>query len=276
MFTHKLVILGSPVEHSLSPEIYQTFARYDNISLTYDKIETNLYNYLENFDKCIAQGYDGLNITMPCKIKAYQNVDYLTDRAKSISAINSIKIINRVTFGDCTDGIGMANAILKIKNWKDFFGKKVLIIGNGGAGKAIAITLNQQGADIKVLCRNPDEIKSERNIKFLSFNYKNLYEQTACASILINCTPLGMKGYANFDNFDFLDNLPSDSLVCDCVYNPVNIALLNEASKRKLMTVGGIGMLIEQAIESYYLFTGLTVSPHAIMEISKKLKERFL
>ena len=221
-------LIGQNVQYSYSKKIHEALGTsYDLISLK----DTELDNFFKNND------YDFINITIPYKEKVLKYLDYLSPEVEDIGACNLIKRESGELVGYNTDYLGFINA-LKYHNI-DLHHKKVLILGTGGAYKAISYALNNFNCVVYKASR------SGKGLSYEEINKPNDYE------VVINTTPNGM--YPNIDDEVLinLDNFKKIELVIDIIYNPFRTKLLIEAEKRNIKAINGISMLVYQALAPY-------------------------
>ena len=242
----KLGVVGDPVAHSLSPLIHAVLlSEYPYIYLPYQIPAGRFGEFLRAAE---LLGFAGFNVTMPHKEAAYYLMDEVSPESRKAKSVNAVKLQNGRRLGFSTDGEGF---LISLKEIADPAGKKILVLGAGGAARAVIDALP---GEITVLNRTP-----KTNCARLT--PENLKEQFSRCDIMINCTPLGMSGMENFTDFGFLDAEPKT--VCDLIYNPLETDLLREAKLRGHKTLGGLNMLIYQAVLSFEIFTGSKVDKTA-------------
>ena len=210
-------------------------------------------------------------MTMPCKTAAAQNMDELSPAARIIGAVNTIVNENGKLIGHMTDGIGFVENLRD--HGVDVKGKKLVILGAGGAATAIQVQCALDGAT-SISIFNPDDpfldrakgtaakLKSEVpdcNVQvFCLDDPGKLKEEIEKADILVNGTLVGMKPHEDCSPITDKSVFRSDLIVCDVVYNPEETKLLREAKEAGCAkTIGGKGMLLWQGVAAYKLYTGL-------------------
>lgn len=250
----KFAVMGDPIAHSKSPEIHQAFAKQFNIALSYERILVaagKLADALLEFQK--AGGY-GVNITLPLKEEAFNLVQEKSVAATQAGAINTIIFHNHKMRGENTDGIGL---IRDLQNHQiSLANKRLLILGAGGAVRGIlSVILAEQPA--KIIIANRTVIKAKNIIQ----NYSNpTLEICALDSIpdltfdlIINATSAGTKG----ENLQLPKKAVQNSICYDLAYGENSKAFLSWAKANGAsLTLNGIGMLVEQAAEAFYLWHG--------------------
>ena len=264
---NKFALIGYPLGHSLSKVIHEAGFKSLGINATYDILETPPEMLVDRIKYLKANGYKGFNVTIPLKlpISLFVNeVDNYADLARAVNTVyidadKSLKAYN-------TDVAGFKRAIPKDF---DLLGKKVAILGTGGAAHAVCVALTEcKVKEIAFFTRNiPNSIELMNYVrrKFPSIEF-NVYQIENIRSLeefsmLVNTTPIGMLGKAGDMSpveFRTLQTLKSDSLVYDVIYNPKKTILIKDAQKLGLRTVSGLDMLIFQAVMAQKIwFNGL-------------------
>ncbi len=247
----KCGLLGRKLGHSYSPQIHSHLGSYAyNL---YEIEPENLGNFLLNGE------YHGLNVTIPYKKEAIPYCAELSDTARRLGAVNTIvRRADGSLIGHNTDYFGFSS--LLSRSGLQVAGKKVLVLGSGGASATVTAVLNEQKAEVIVISRSGVN------------NYDNLHLHTD-ASVIINTTPVGMYpnvGVAAVDIAAF----PQLEGVIDVVYNPARTKILLEAEKRGLVAENGLWMLVAQAKESAQWFTGRKIADTEIDRIHALLRKQ--
>ena len=255
----KAAVIGNPIEHSWSPLIHGFWLKEAGINAAYEKIKV-APDELESFILTASKkGYSGINVTVPYKEEALKMCDNLSETAKALGAVNLIKFEGNKVFGDNTDGDGFIKSILtKLPNIS-FQNNNFAILGAGGAAKSIAHALKKNDAK-KIIIINRGEEKAKAladQIGEISSYYglSEIKKGLKKSSFLINSTTMGMKGGPEPIRINFSD-YPNILCFADIVYNPTTTKLMKSASLAGIKVVGGIGVLINQAIPSFYSFYG--------------------
>ena len=244
-------LLGRKLGHSYSPQIHRQLADYDY--KLYEIEPEALEDFLQK------EEFSGLNVTIPYKKAVIPFCSQLTDRAKKLGAVNTIvRRKDGGLIGHNTDYYGF-EAIVKRSGLR-LEGKKVLVLGSGGASATAVAVLTDLGSQPVIISRNGAD------------NYTNIDRHYDAAAI-VNATPVGM--YPNTDEAP-LDLTPFTKLqgVLDLIYNPANTALLQQAQQRNLVAENGLYMLVAQAKESAQWFTGTPISDEIIPVIHKQLSSQ--
>ncbi|MGL5347437.1 MAG: shikimate dehydrogenase [Peptostreptococcaceae bacterium] len=259
--TNIICLLGHPIKHSFSPEIHNyLFEKYNQnkVYVCFDIEERNLNKTVEGIK---AMGILGSNITIPHKVDILKYIDNVDNNAKLIGAVNTIKNEGGILIGYNTDGIGFVKSITD-KGHK-LEGKKVMIIGAGGACRSIAVELASSNV-LSIEIRN----RSLENAKEIVDTVKSSFDvEITCSTksidksdienvdILINTTPIGMEN--NLCPIDENIKVSKSVLICDIVYKPHNTTFIKWAKANGLDVVYGIDMLINQGIYAFYIWTGI-------------------
>ena len=243
----KCGLLGRKLGHSYSPQIH---ARLTDYSYTlFEKEPEELEDFLKNGD------FTGINVTVPYKKDVIPFLDELTPRAKKLGAVNTIVRREGKLIGHNTDYFGFQTMVRA--SGLDPAGKKVLVLGSGGASNTACAVLEELGAHVRVISRNgPD-------------NYDNLHLHRD-AAILVNTTPVGMYPKVGVSPVD-LDAFPALEGVLDVVYNPARTQILLDAEKRGIVAMNGLLMLVAQAKEAAEWFSCAPISDDTIAPIHREL-----
>jgi len=245
-------LIGDPVGHSLSPLIHN--AGYQALGINYAYIPFRVSDIRGAIEGIRALGIRGASVTIPHKTKVLKYLDKLDPLAEKIGAVNTIVNEDGVLTGYNTDGDG---AIQALEETTALEGKKVILIGSGGAASAIAFGLKAKGAKLVVLNRTEDKAKRlAKKVNAEGFGGLNRLPEISSADILINATPVGMPPETDQTVIP-KDLLHNRLTVFDIVYNPGETRLIAEARERGCAIVHGYKMLLYQAVKQFELFTGL-------------------
>ncbi len=264
----KLAVLGSPIAHSRSPQLQRVFA--DSIGLddfSYERIETTCETLNDTVRRLVAEGYDGFNCTMPLKTDMAALADRLTHEAELLRSVNTVAVRDGRLDCATTDGGGIiltANRALG----ESVSGKRVLLLGAGGAARSAALSLKLAGAKLTILNRT---LKSALTLNEMldgsavcgALTRENLCEAAADSELLVNCTAAGMTGQPEFESLDFLGNMKKGTAVIDAVYNPLETKLLRRAKELGLNAVSGLWMLVYQGALAFEWWTGILPDENA-------------
>ena len=251
----KYGLIGEKLGHSFSKEIHEELASYTYELLPMDKEALRIF-----MDK---KSFNAINVTIPYKQTVLSYLDEIDSRAKKIGAVNTIVNNNGVLCGYNTDYSGFAYMLEK--NKIDPKGKKVLILGKGGASKAcIAVLEDLYAKEILSVYYAPYE---------KTITYEMCYTDHRDADIIINTTPVGMYPNSNTCpiNLSLFTNLEA---VVDVIYNPLQTKLLVDAMTRGIKAVGGLEMLVAQAKFGVEIFTKTTLDNTRIHEVTVKIRQK--
>lgn len=265
---YKLGLIGYPLGHSMSAVIQK--AGFESIGEegSYDILETPTEDLISRVKFLKVNDYSGFNITIPLKVPISLFLDEIDETANIAGCANTVKILPDKSFkGYNTDIYGFRTAI---PNSSRLNGKKAGIIGTGGASRAATVGLIQTGVkEINYYCRNiinsapmvNSMMEAFPEIKFNKYQLLNNSIDFSDLSILVNCTPVGMRGNS-MDMIPIskysLESLPKDAIVYDVIYNPIRTIFLQEAEKLGLEIVSGLDMLIYQGAKALEIWTGKT------------------
>ena len=267
--TGLLALIGSPVGHSGSPAMYNY--SFERLGLDYAYVAFDIK--VEEVESAIAAmktfKMRGFNVTMPCKIEAAKYMDELSPAAQIIGAVNTIVNEDGRLTGHITDGVGF------VDNLKDHDvevkGKKITIIGGGGAATAIYVQCAIDGArEISIFKRQDANLMRTLEIVekvrihvpacvinvYDTADVAKMTEEIQSSDILVNGTIVGMKPMDDESPVKDATAFHKDLVVCDIVYNPIETRLLREAKEAGCKCVGGKGMLLWQGVAAFKLFTG--------------------
>ena len=263
--TTKLVILlGNPLGHSVSPPMHNRVFEKLGMDYCYMPVEVSSNNLKEVFLGLCKMNVAGFNVTIPHKVTIIEYLDELDSLAATIGAVNTICVRDGRTKGYNTDGEGFRRSLedqakITIK------GKRVFLLGCGGAARAIAMTLAFHSAE-KIYIYNRTTAKAEslvdeinKNIRPCAEVVESLESQSKAihtCDVLINSTSLGMHPDEAILPIDE-SLLSPDLIVADIVYNPLMTKLLRTARAKGCSIVPGLGMLIYQGAAAFELFTGI-------------------
>ena len=281
---HKFAILGYPIGHTISPQIHQAGFESLGVNATYEILETAPENLIDRIKFLKANGYSGVNVTIPLKVKIAMFVDSVDKNADLAGAINTIKIDSEQSMsGFNTDITGFKSAL----PYKDCLtNKEVTILGTGGASRAVTVACIEAGAKkINFYTRNIpnalDFVKFFRelapNVEF-TLNQNEMLKDLSSTKLLVNATPIGMKGHSADQspvNKQVLSTLPKDAIVYDIIYNPTETILLKDAEKLGYKTISGLDMLVAQAVEAQRIWFGMTPNFEKMKRAGEKALNKF-
>lgn len=264
----QLFVIGDPVAHSLSPLLHQAMIDQTGAAYRYD-VRTVRPEELPAFVRWAKDGgCAGFNVTMPHKEAILPLLDEVDATAASCGAVNTVCIREGRAIGHNTDGTGFLDSLAG----QGFYpqGQTVLLLGAGGAAKAVGHALAAAGAGRIIVCARRLERAAALAAQLpgcgegIVLAQDAIQQAAAACDLLVNATPLGMAGSPAFAGLDFLQAMPPHAVVYDLVYHPRRTALLEAAARQGLRTVGGIDLLIRQAVRAFTFFTGETPDTAAL------------
>jgi len=275
-------LLGNPVEHSVSPQLHNTISSYLNVDFVYIPFKVEKEDLESAVKGLRALNVVGFNVTIPFKKDIIKYLDENTKQALLMGAVNTVKNIDGRLYGYNTDAEGFARSFRE-ETGTGLKGKRIFIIGAGGAARAIAVKAAIDGADsIYIAARTKskaDDIAGILNDNFgcNSETYALADEQAADAfnecDVVINTTSAGMSPQQGVSPLDGTQcRFSSGQIVYDVIYNPPVTKFLNDAAMAGCKTVNGIGMLFYQGISAYEIWTGIKLSPEMLKELYQSFK----
>ena len=246
-------VVGHPVKHSRSPIIHGYWLEQFGINGRYDRYDVKPEDFSHFVKTLSEQGLQGVNVTIPHKEAAFLALDEATDRARRLKAANTLWFENGKLWGDNTDSIGfLANLDQGHPGW-DINAKSALILGAGGAARAIIAGLQERNIEkITIVNRTrerAEELALMSGCQVAIAEWSKLSFQLESADLVVNTTSLGMSGQPDLDLS--LDPLGKNALVTDIVYVPLETNLLKQARLRGNPVVDGLGMLLHQAVPGF-------------------------
>lgn len=262
--TQSLCLLGHPVAHSFSPKIHNHMSESLKLNYVYTAHDVEPVNLKAAVEGLKALGYRGANVTVPHKSAVIEHLDEISEEAAIIGAVNTILSEGGRLKGFNTDCYGFERMLQD--EGVHLSRKHVLILGAGGAARAVVAACILGGAErIGVCSRQIDSARayvdvfkggSDPNIAWEAITYEDLDPGKALDyDLVVNCTPLGMhpnEGVAPIDPSIF----SKDTVLVDLIYNPELTEFLRIGRERGMKVVGGLGMLIHQALKAYEIWTG--------------------
>jgi shikimate dehydrogenase len=246
-------VVGHPVKHSRSPIIHGYWLEQFGINGCYDRYDVKPEDFSHFVKTLSEQGLQGVNVTIPHKEAAFLALDEATDRARRLKAANTLWFENGKLWGDNTDSIGfLANLDQGHPGW-DINAKSALILGAGGAARAIIAGLQERNIEKITIVNRTRERAEELALmsggQVAIAEWSKLSFQLEGADLVVNTTSLGMSGQPDLDLS--LDPLGKNALVTDIVYVPLETNLLKQARLRGNPVVDGLGMLLHQAVPGF-------------------------
>lgn len=256
--TRLAAVVGDPIRHSLSPAILNAAFEAAGLDWLYVAFQVPEGEGRAAVDAVRTLGLGGLSVTMPHKAVAAAACDELTGVAKALGAANCLYWQGTTLCGDNTDGAGFLDA-LRLDEGIDPAGARCVIVGAGGAGRAVAHALGEADAGrVVIVNRSPRPAEHAARLAGPA-GVVGAPHDVAGADIVVNATPLGMGTVVATDGSKPLpldvDLLTSAQVIVDLIYDPATTPLLAAAHGRGARTVNGLGMLIHQAAHAFRRWT---------------------
>ena len=260
-------IIGDPVQHSLSPAIQNAAFKSLGLNCTYIAFRVPKGELQESVSSLRSINISGFNVTSPHKIEIIKHVDVLDYTAQNAKAINTIMNVEGVLTGYNTDVYGFIEPLHKRS--VSFNGMTILLIGAGGASRAVIAALSEQNGITKILIANRSQKKAEELARIGSsiglecsvIDLYNIQEVAAKSHLIVNATPLGTS---NEDSMIDHEHIKKDAIVYDIVYKPVTTNLLENAKYAGAQIVYGYEMLLEQGAKAFEIWTGISAPRDAM------------
>lgn len=280
MSKKKYAVIGHPIGHTMSPFIHKRLFELSGIDAEYSVIDVDPENIAEDYKNTLSK-LDGYNITIPHKQAIIPFLNSLDRKAKMYGSVNTVKN-NEESKGYTTDPDGFLEAL---KSEGIALDGRVVILGTGGVARTMAFEAVKAGADLTIAVRREDivmvshlagEIKTK--IPRASVSTCFIERLSGKIDLLINATPLGM--YPNVQNMPVSENIIDNcNAVFDAVYNPLETKLIKTAKAKGIKALGGMSMLVWQAVVAHSIWDGSTYNTDDINKLcidsAEELKKLF-
>ena len=259
----RFALIGEKLGHSYSKLIHERYFELSSkMDYTYELIEIPKENLKEEFVR-ISGEYDGINVTIPYKLDVMEFLSWISAEAQKIGAVNTVMFTEQGAKGYNTDYFGFKNT-LEV-NGIAIDGKDVVIMGTGGASKAVvAVCEDLNAKSITFVSIEPEPVPGYKTIT---------YDDEIKGDVLINCTPVGMHPHTDASPIAKPD--PRFEAVIDVIYNPSATKLMQLSSANGAKTVNGLYMLVSQAMHSESIWNGEDVAKGVTDAIYMELKAQF-
>jgi shikimate dehydrogenase len=248
--TRLAAVIGDPVRHSRSPVIHNAAYAVAGLDWVFVALEVRAGGGYDAVRAMPVLGLGGLSVTMPHKADAARACDELSADATALEVVNTVVLRDDGTlWGDSTDGEGLVRSLADAA--LDPAGKRVLVLGAGGAARAAVLALGRAGATVSVAARRPDAAQAAAQLAPGAATLAFEAVETDRFDVIVNATPLGMAG----------EELPIEApgtgqWAVDLIYHPAETPFLAAAAARGAAVVGGLGMLVHQAALGFEAMTG--------------------
>ena len=254
----RYVVIGNPIAHSKSPQIHARFAEQTSQSLQYERLLAPLDAFDQTVKSFVATGGRGANVTVPFKLDAFRAATQLSARARAAEAVNTLRYDAGEIFGDNTDGVGLVRDIVHNAKFT-ISGKTVLLLGAGGAARGVIQALLAESPSQLIIANRTPERASELVEQF-AHEANGLLQASSFADLksnfdlIINATSASLASE--------LPSVPasifsSQSFVYDMMYSSHLTLFMQLATSHGAITRDGLGMLVEQAAESFFVWRGV-------------------
>jgi shikimate dehydrogenase len=271
-------LIGDPVAHTISPAMHNAAFTSRGLDYVYVPFPVKQKDLSKAIDGMRALDICGLNVTIPYKIAVIPLLDEMDSLAEQIGAVNTIVSDNGKLKGYNTDALGFLQVLLK--NGIEPKGKRVVLLGAGGAARAIAFALANHGAELTILNRKQEldwavalaaKVSKAygKEIGALELDSINLKKRLAGADILVNATSVGMSPNIE-ETLVTADLLRPGLVVYDIVYNPAETRFLREARQAGAQTISGLDMLVGQGAAAFELWTGQKAPVDIMKQVAVK------
>jgi shikimate dehydrogenase len=280
--TRLCALIGDPVEHSMSPPMHNAAYAALGLDFVYVSFRVLKERLAEAVAGLRALNVRGFNVTMPHKVAIIPMLDALDPLAEKIGAVNTVVNDNGILTGHNTDGLGVLKALQE--NRVEPKGKKVVIIGAGGASRSISYVLARQGARLTILNRKQELDWAEKiavsinkdlgaEIKAVELGSKQLEKALSGADILVHATSVGMHPGPDVGLVP-AELFKKGLTVFDVIYTPLKTKLIKEAEAAGCRTIGGVDMLVWQGVLCFEKWTGKAPPPEILRREALKMLER--
>ena len=254
--TDKYAVIGNPIAHSKSPQIHAAFAKQTGQNVSYEAVLAPLDGFEATVRDLIRQGYKGVNVTVPFKFEAFNLCEELTERAKAAGAANTIVFTNGKIKGDNTDGAGLVGDIT-LNLGLVLQEVRILLLGAGGAAQGVLLPILQQSPEHLVVANRTIE-KAERMVsKLVGFTHLTQASTfgglEGAFNVIINATSVGLTDTA----LPIPSTIFADGCLAYEMFYGRETPFMAQARANGAQVVDGLGMLVEQAAEAFYVWRGV-------------------
>jgi shikimate dehydrogenase len=258
----RCAVIGNPIAHSLSPMIHDYFAKEASISLVYQKILGCHHDFERQTMDFFLQEGKGLNVTLPFKQRAFALAQQASEACQSSSAANTLWMKEGLLYADNTDGIGFIRDLVRFVAIQ---GKRVLILGAGGAARGILAPLLEKKPQSLILANRHGEKAKTLAMDFHGIQWTSFEHLAYEVDLIINATSAHLTGDSLTLPKDIFVNKP---FCYDLSYQrSADTAFVKQAKKAGCNAADGMGMLVEQAAESFYLWHGIRPTTTSVLEL---------
>jgi shikimate dehydrogenase len=267
--TDQYAVLGNPIAHSKSPLIHATFAEQTQQQMQYERVLVPLDGFETTVRDLMAQGYKGANVTVPFKFEAFALCNSLSKAASAAGAVNTLTFQAGQIHGDNTDGTGLINDI-QLHQQTALKGARILVLGAGGAAQGVLLPLlNTQPASVVIANRTLEKaqemVENSRDTARVSAN--TFTDLSGTFDVIINATSAGLTDTA----LPIPDSIfKKNSLAYDMMYGK-ETPFMAQARANGAQVADGLGMLVEQAAEAFFIWRGVRPETAPVMAMLRAL-----
>ena len=262
MAIDKTAVIGFPVDHSLSPTIHNHWIKELALDIKpYEKLNVDPNMFEEQMNNLKAEGFGGINVTVPLKELAFNISDETSNVSKKLRSANTLTLSSDKINADNTDAVGFINSLDKKTIEENITNKKTLVLGAGGSARSVVHALNELGSQVRLFNRTPEKaaiLLNDLSINSSPVSTEELDDYANSSSFIVNTTSLGQKeGECN--NILSFENIGMETFIYDLIYNPKRSSFLEQAEAKGLKVQNGLRMLIEQAAISFQIWHEIKV-----------------
>lgn len=262
-------IIGDPVQYSLSPAMQNAAFNSIGLKCTYIAFRVPKGELEESISSLRSANIAGFNVTIPHKVEVINHVDEVDTTAEKAKAANTVKNVEGIFKAYNTDIYGFIEPLHK-RN-VSFSGMTILLLGAGGAARAVIAALSEENGIAKVIIANRSprkaleiaRIGASLGIECETTDFHSIQQASARSNLIVNTTPIGTKTNGEDSIIDY-EHITKDSIVYDIVYKPVTTNLLENAKYAQAQIVYGYEMLLEQGAKAFEIWTGMTAPRDAM------------
>jgi shikimate dehydrogenase len=267
--TDKYCVIGNPIAHSKSPDIHAAFALQTGQDIAYERWLAPLDGFADTVRALIAQGYRGANVTVPFKLEAAALATRLAERARLAGAVNTLVFADGEIVGDNTDGPGLVADIVRNAD-TPLAGKRVLLLGAGGAARGVILPILQQGPQ-EIVIANRTRATADALVEHFAGQVSYPGQVSACGfddiaqsfDVVINGTSASLSAA--------MPPVPAaafcqGTLAFDMMYGKMPSPFMDFAARHGALARDGLGMLVEQAAEAFAIWRGVRPATGDILE----------
>ncbi len=251
-------MIGNPIAHSKSPQIHARFAEQTAQTMLYDHLLAPIDGFDITLKAFIASGGRGANVTVPFKLEAFHAATESSSRARAAGAVNTLKFNNDEIFGDNTDGVGLVRDIVQNAK-KEIRGQRLLLLGAGGAARGVLhVLMAEKPLQIVIANRTPErayelveQFSSDSSLVMQASSFSDL---EGSFDMVINATSASLASELPVISTSVLR---PQTFVYDMMYSSGPTLFMQLATSRGALVRDGLGMLVEQAAESFFIWRGV-------------------